>query len=123
MAKKKESNLWIIIVVVIIVVLLLGAVYVANINFTNKSTKKSGSSEKIYERSTPKVAKPTVQLTDELVAEICREIEIYTDYCYRSGIGPIECGNQMAEKVSRLWELTSSQAKEVWGECSRRLVK
>ncbi len=57
------------------------------------------------------------KLTPELIKEVCREINVYTNYCYEQGISAKTCGEQMYEKLIRIFELTSNQVLEITSNC------
>ena len=64
--------------------------------------------------------KPTntqVPLTQSLKDDICREMDIWTDYCYDTGIKLDACVNQFIEKALRIYEITPDQLRSVIEYC------
>ncbi len=59
-----------------------------------------------------------VELTSKLIEEVCREIKIYTDYCYEKGISAEDCGEQMYDKLIRIFDLTPNQILEITPNCN-----
>lgn len=61
---------------------------------------------------TETIVKDVRPISTEKLDEICADIVAYTEYCYDTGISPNDCGAQMAEKIPRLYYITTEQLRD-----------
>ena len=78
----------------------------------NSSTNPAFNSEPVLNN--------VVSLNIDKKIEICREIEIYENYCYNNGIFSSECAEQIVEKVKRLYWISDSQLNDVIFCCQNK---